>query len=495
MAYSRRRFMHWLGSVSTLATVDPGGASVRTLLAAGAPSGFRPALLPTEREVWAHQVWMAKLGPKYTGNPAHTTFVEFLATNLKALGLDVARERYTLPRWEARRSSITVTPRSGGSFTAPVTSYFPYSGQTPAAGVTGELVFAGSSPKFALDGLQGKVAFIDFATNTRQWSRMYQAWGINPPGETLPESMHPARGGVSDLTPFQKAGAVGVILGWTDVSDANAADQYTPFSRPPQGVPGLYVGRETGAKLRSLAGTGASATVVLEAEIFPDTPTDTLIATLPGSSSDEIIIVNTHTDGPNATEENGAIGILALAKYFAKIPKSERKRTMVFPLTSGHFAGPWVPSIRGVIEKHPDLVKKAVAALTVEHLGCLEWMDDASMHYKPTGKNEWSVAITPAKPMGDILVDALKGSRDRAAVVNPVNGGWLGEGGSLSRAGIPTIGYIPQPNYLLAGPADGCIEKLSPALLHDQIQVFAKALHRMDVMSASQLKGALTSAG
>jgi hypothetical protein len=117
------------------------------------------------------------------------------------------------------------------------------------------------------------------------------------------------------------------------------------------------------------------------------------------------------------------------------------------------------------------------------------------MHYKPTGKNEWSVAITPLKSMGDVLVDALKGSRDRAAVVNPVNGGWLGEGGGLSRAGIPTIGYIPQPNYLLAGPADGCIEKLSPALLHSQIQVFAKALHRMDVMSASQLKGTLTSAG
>jgi hypothetical protein len=277
--------------------------------------------------------------------------------------------------------------------------------------------------------------------------------------------MHPARGGVSDLTQFQKAGAVGVILGWTDVSDANAADQYTPFSRPPQGIPGLYVGRETGAKLRSLAGSGATATVVLEAEIFPDTPTDTLIATLPGASSEEIIIVNTHTDGPNATEENGAIGILALAKYFSKIPKSERRRTMVLPLTSGHFAGPWVPSIRGVIEKHPDLIKKAVAALTVEHLGCLEWMDDAPMNYKATGKNEWSVAITPDKSMGNILVDALKGSR----------------------------GYIPQPNYLLAGPADGCIEKLSPELLHSQIEVFAKALHAMDAMSAAQLKGTKTS--
>jgi len=286
---------------------------------------------------------------------------------------------------------------------------------------------------------------------------------------------------------FQKAGAAAVILGWTDISDANAADQYTPFSRPPQGIPGLYVGRGTLARLRAL-GAGALATVVLEADTFPDTPTDTLIATLPGST-DEVVIVNTHTDGPNATEENGALGILALANYFAKVPKSERKRTLVFPLTTGHFAGPWVPSIRGVIEKHPDVIKRAVAAITVEHLGCREWMDDASVRYAATGKNEWSVAITPDKAMGKALVGALQGSRDRAGVVNPVNGGWLGEGSSLSRAGIPTIGYIPQPNYLLAGPADGCIEKLDPALLHSQIQVFAKLLHAIETMSAGQLKG------
>ena len=110
-------------------------------------------------------------------------------------------------------------------------------------------------------------------------------------------------------------------------------------------------------------------------------------------------------------------------------------------------------------------------------------------NYRATGKNEWSIAITPDKSMGNLLVDALKGSVDRAAAVNPVNGGWLGEGGGLSRAGIPTIGYIPQPNYLLAGPADGCIDKLSPELLHSQIEVFAKLILQIDAMSAAQLKG------
>jgi hypothetical protein len=476
MSHSRRRFLQCAVSMSALAA-----ARVR------ADRSFQPTLLAGQQEVWEQQVWMAKLGPKYTGNRAHTTFVEFLATEFQKAGCEVARDRYTLPRWEAKRWSIDVEGEGTG-FKAPVASYFPYSGQTSPTGAIGEIVYAGRSPKFSLDGLTGKVALVDFETNTREWAKVYRPWGINPPAEKFPDAMRPARGAVNDLTQFQKAGAVAVILGWTDVSDANAADQYTPFSRPPQGIPGLYVGRGTLARLRAL-GAGARATVVLEADTFPDTPTDTLIATLPGST-DEVVIVNTHTDGPNATEENGALGILALAKYFSKIPKSERKRTLVFPLTSGHFASPWVPSIRGVIEKHPDVIKRAVAAVTVEHLGCREWMDDASMSYKATGKNEWSVAITPDQAMGRALVDALQGSRDRAGVVNPVNGGWLGEGSSLSRAGIPTIGYIPQPNYLLAGPADGCIGKLSPELLHGQIQVFAKLLHAIETMSAAQLKGA-----
>ena len=64
-----------------------------------------------------------------------------------------------------------------------------------------------------------------------------------------------------------------------------------------------------------------------------------------------------------------------------------------------------------------------------------------------------------------------------------------GEGSSLSRR-CPTIGYMAQPNYLLAGPADGCIEKLSPELLHSQIQVFARLLHTIGTLTAAQLKGA-----
>src|SRR5580765_1322389 len=97
MTHSRRRFMQCAVSMSALMA-----ARVR------ADRTFQPNLLSTQKEVWDQQVWMAKLGPKYTGNKAHTTFVEFLAAEFKKTGCDVARDRYALPRWEAKRWSIEV---------------------------------------------------------------------------------------------------------------------------------------------------------------------------------------------------------------------------------------------------------------------------------------------------------------------------------------------------------------------------------------------------
>src|SRR5262245_25969166 len=148
MSISRRRFLEWAAPAAALAVPAP----LRGRLAAAArddrAAGFRPELLPSQQAVWDQQVWMAELGPKYTGNKADTTFVDFLATEFKAAGCEIVRDSYRLPRWDARRWEITVTPSSGQAFEAPVTSYFPYSGQTPAAGVTGALALpTGCSPE------------------------------------------------------------------------------------------------------------------------------------------------------------------------------------------------------------------------------------------------------------------------------------------------------------------------------------------------------------
>ncbi len=503
MPVSRREFLHAAASTSAFVILTPGGP-VPLRAGAGEAVRFKPELLPSIDEVWGWQVRMNDLGPKYTGNEAHGSFVEFLASNLTSTGLEVTRDSFKFPRWNARRWALKVQPASGAAFDAPVTSYYPYSGQTPAAGVTGELV-AQPAPatrdfggKFQPSGdVNGKVAFIEMPVTAPPYADWYKAYGFHTADTRLPSDVAAVWSIFTPLlTDLKKAGAIGVVLAWTNISDDQAAYQYTPFSRPLQDLPALWVGRETGARLRKLAGTGAKATVTLEADVFKDSPTDTLIATLPGTSRDEVIIINTHTDGPNATEENGGLGVLALAKYFARIPQASRRRTIVFVLATGHFALAYLPSIHGFMEQHPDTVKKAVGAITVEHLGCREWLDNPAGKYAATGRDELTLAITDFGGTAKVMLDAVKDTADRrVAVVKPVpqKGLFFGEGGALSRAGIPTIGYIPIPSYLIAGPPNGCIDKLSKTLLHAQIEAFAKAIHRMDVMSAAELKGEASS--
>jgi len=98
MTISRRRFVEWAAAVSALAAAAPARARLAAAAIDDRATTFRPELFPSQKAVWDHQVWMAKLGPKYTGNKAHTTFVDFLATEFKAAGCEVVRDSYRLPR-------------------------------------------------------------------------------------------------------------------------------------------------------------------------------------------------------------------------------------------------------------------------------------------------------------------------------------------------------------------------------------------------------------
>jgi hypothetical protein len=132
-----------------------------------------------------------------------------------------------------------------------------------------------------------------------------------------------------------------------------------------------------------------------------------------------------------------------------------------------------------------------VGAVTVEHLGCREWLDDALMKYGPTGRDEISNAITESDAIAKLTLESLQGTADRrVAVVKPTpKGRWMGEGGALSRAGVPTLGYIPAPTYLCTMAPDGCMSRLSRTLMYAQITALAKLVQKIDGTPAPLLKG------
>jgi hypothetical protein len=182
------------------------------------------------------------------------------------------------------------------------------------------------------------------------------------------------------LAPFAALGVAGVVL-ILDSSYEALKGQYLPFEWQNEDVPALYVDRDTGARLRAQAGTRPKARLTLTAT-RKTVPTPSVTAILPGASK-ETLIFNTHTDGQGFVEENGPVAFVQLARYLAALPAAKRlKRTLVFAAWPGHMSND-LPQAQGWIDAHKDLVDRAAAALTVEHLGCTEWADTTDRGYRP----------------------------------------------------------------------------------------------------------------
>ncbi|WP_148274779.1 hypothetical protein [Novosphingobium sp. PP1Y] len=456
--------------------------------------------LPDAHEIWEEMLYLISLGSRNTGFPGHVKFVNRMADWLAtAPGVSVLRDTYTLPRWEEVSRSLQVRRPGGKAVALHSTSAYPYSGKTSAKGVTGKIVDLGStqsngmanSRPLVFPDVRGKIVFLRSPVHGFPAGDSFKAWGAYPDDLKLPDllktELYQTRSAPA-LEQFKEAGAAGVILSWVGVSDANAEGQYVPFGRKFADCPALWVGETTGEEIAKVAAAGGEATIALEANIFPNTPTDTLYGILPGQT-DEVILVHTHSDGPNAVEENGPIGVVALAKFLAAQPKGSLRRTYVFTMTTGHMAGAYVPSVRGFIQKHADIIKRTVGALVIEHLGSREWVDRGQA-YVPSGYNQTTMLQTQSSALAKIALEESRGTlEDRVVAVNPYKGRYTGESGATMSAGIPTIGFMPAPSFLLKESENCGIEKQDPRLLRAQLENFSRMLLRMDGMSKADLAG------
>jgi hypothetical protein len=288
------------------------------------------------------------------------------------------------------------------------------------------------------------------------------------------------------LSEFQSLGAKAIVF-ILDCSYPALAGGYLPFGHGLEPVPALYVDRDTGARLRSLSATRPRARLTLNGT-RSTVSTHAVTAILPGrGDSDETLIFNTHTDGQGFAEENGGVAFVQLARYFATLPESQRlSRTLVFAAWPGHMAYD-LPQTQGWIDAHPDLVDKAAAALTVEHLGCTEWTDTLDGGYHPTGQPEMFGIWTTQGKMFDLTRDTVvKHEIPRAALLRPPV--QFGVGAAFQSSGVPQIGAIAGPEYLVTISPDGDLDKLDEALAARQIAWLADLATQLDTVPAADLR-------
>ncbi|KAF7331548.1 hypothetical protein MKEN_00033900 [Mycena kentingensis (nom. inval.)] len=469
-------------------------------------------------------------GPRWTGNENHNVLTDLVADAMEAARLDVDRIEYDFYRWDPRWWSLSLTLTNGTVLGIPTTGYWPYSGSTSLAGVTAQLTDAGTfgmlpnqdADPSTLD--LGDVSpdtpgiiFFDNPSPTRNYSEPgYHLLGTsrNISSSSIPElgnltNPHWQSSKTLNWTALAERGVVGAISSWVGCSDDNAALQFLPNDGSPGNgstpnsyqVPALYVGNSTGQMIRQVLGSGqvANATVVLNAPNVLTT-TETIIGHLDGAAaarddSDDTIILYTHSDGPSILEENGPIILLAIAEFFAQA--NMLNMSLDFVVTTGHMSGHKLNE-SAWMEDRPDLLENAKFAIACEHFGAIEWKDEYSSPshapvYKPTGKLEpmWTMAneSKPSGPLHQSYLNSFDGTPDdiRMALIAPghLNGSrsmWYGVGGSgiMGRSDLPTIGIIPQPDYLWAGMVDGGWSRLDIDEAIAQINTIIRLVVKLD---------------
>ena len=363
--------------------------------------------------------------PTLTGSSEWLNYMSFLETTLDTYGVvDGTRNAWLFERWHTSEDSTQWSLSSDGA-SVRVAHYGAYSGSTGPDGITAELIYYDhENPP---ESIEGKIVVIPTRKHPNPpYSDNYlinytfNDYEYATDAETLPapfEFVPPTESFTFDIW-WQLAQGLDRIP-----RDGNAAGAIIVYDMAYErtkglytfGVPTLYnsptliLSREDGAKVIDDAKQGKSATLRLEA-VVETSEAFQYIAYLPGANygtpEDEQIILVNHTDGPSITQDNGALGLLGIVKYFSNFPQSERPRTLTVFLDCRHYM-PGMEDAHAAPDwftRFPEKKSNIVGMIQTEHLGEMDYRevdgrveptDHAEQSYLWTRNNEQ--LITAAK--------------------------------------------------------------------------------------------------
>ncbi|MGH2727632.1 MAG: hypothetical protein ACRDKS_11745, partial [Actinomycetota bacterium] len=474
------------------------------------PSEIDDAAFSGTAELLADNQVMSDLGRRPTGSAAQTAWIDWLDAQLQGIagldaGLDVESVPYMVNRWDEGVLSLEAGPSSSALSAVEPSGFVPYAKPTLAGGVTAQLKYVAAGTALAGQDIAGKIVVRDAVPGTVPFAAFRAVeWFEWDPDLTL----------IKDIASNYERDFAGYLQRVADLKDAAAEgaaalifvhgfpreqvrDQYAPYEGLHWDVPALYVGVDEGEALKGLAASGGVAHVSLSAS-DASTVTRTLIATLPGAS-EERMVIESHTDGMNAVWDNGPVGILALARYFAALPVACRPRTLQFVFTTGHLyqhllgtedrGGGAELEAQQLDKDYDDGTLAMVFAM--EHLGAREYAavpraGAPGRELVQTGRNEVNTIFVGETPVLIAAVDTavlkrdlrrtfvMRGADAPAAFIPP-HQSYGGEGGAYQQHLIPTIALVTGP-WSLYNPAFG-MEAIDGALMRTQTLLFADLIN------------------
>ncbi|KAF2104741.1 hypothetical protein NA57DRAFT_70948 [Rhizodiscina lignyota] len=415
---------------------------------------------------WYHKEvdLLAQLKSRLTGSLNHNLFINHLELELQNFGLKVLADNFEFAYDDGPLGPLGL--RIEEQSVAP-SMFVPYSGNTNADGVTGELVTIVNPAQGSPDWQHaiGRIAVLKTSNPPFNAEAALAPWPGSPPwGDVAAVPAATANGVVRNLTDAAEMGVKAVIYAWDNVTAANAFGQYGPFKMNYQGIPAIYTAGETTTQIMEAASDGKTATVMLRGSLKSNATTRTLWTLVEGTElKNETVIISTHTDGTNTVEENGHLALLAKARELASSPP---RHTTILVFLTGHLHTSGFTDTGRVMQRwlsdHTDLWRghgpnelTGVFGSCVEHLGAVHWFQDLSYDlYYPTGEfeQEWLYAAT--EQLTSLLEKEWEGViPGLRRIINPIKSApkqeQSGEGLPFLWNNIPEISLVTSPDWLL----------------------------------------------
>ncbi len=443
---------------------------------------------------------MNSFGSRLTGSKGHNDFIRWLKDEIAGMDIPTFSDPFYFSRWEEKNAEIEIMDGED-RIGIPVSSAYPYSGQTDENGITEELVYVRSIKD--IPKANGRIAVFDVSNINFLPSEIAFDKRSSYPEDVVLEKKYEGPVITSFVQCFygvvsKLSKAKAVILIWKGLHDACVKGQYLSFISGYQNMPMLWVNETDGRKVVEAAKMQKKARFVLEAQTEEHAFTESFYCIIEGKNKKENVIVNTHTDGTNCVEENGPVALLELMRNMKEcVPE----RTHIFVFTTGHFRLPyfkdnrtggfqscsrWLAGHRELWDGKGDHFK-CIADLTLEHLGCREWRE-VDGEYKYTGKPEVELVYTGNAFVDKLYIDTVKDRKTvRTMTLRGHNALHFGEGQNFFTMGIPEISLVPAPYYLCVVSDSHETEKFDIDLMVEQTETFARLIEKIENISAKEI--------
>lgn len=457
--------------------------------------------LPTEERIYKWIEDVTGFGVRLPDSAGGIMAAEYVRDRFQEFGLtDVAIEETPTIVWSATRSGLKVNGADVPSQYMQHTFHDrkPTKFSTGDEGVTGELVYVGDGKEADFAGLDvtGKIVVsnVRFQKLGLSFAKLLGAELYDPEmtfGDdfelidpysrvTFPQNYYNAMNGGA-------AGFIGILVDYID-SNAYHNEAYeaykTQFPDKAMRIPGLWVSPSVGQQLiqqLSDATEPVMATLTLEGELKEATGRN-VIGYLRGQT-DEIIVVESHHDSTTtgAVEDaSGTAEVLALAEYFAQLPQSARRRTLLFATMDTHFTD--YASHKAFVTRHIEK-ENILATITVEHIA-LD-VEQTETGIQLTGQVAPRVLFVSREIEGlaDITSRAVQENNLARTILTPTEpfgllGGLPADSSHFFTAGVPVVALVGSPIYLY--DSIDTLDKVAKAELPKVAKTFIEIIQDMD---------------